>query len=130
MASEYQHIRDYDGVLRYADNATVPPDPANRDWQQWLVYTEAGGITDPAPPPSDPPPPEPDPNQRLDTGVAAAVIAYEALTPPPAPAQQPGGTGGLSTEERLLRLEETVQALCNGQMFHADTPPFARSTPA
>jgi hypothetical protein len=59
MASEYQHIRDYDGVLRYVDNATVPPDPANRDWQQWLAYTEAGGTTDPAPLPPEPPPPEP-----------------------------------------------------------------------
>jgi hypothetical protein len=59
MASEYQHIRDYDGVLRYADNATIPPDGGNRDWAVYTQYVEDGGTTDPAPPLPDPPPPEP-----------------------------------------------------------------------
>jgi hypothetical protein len=128
MASEYQLVTNFDGVKRTADEAFIPNDGGNRDWNEFLAWEAEGNTPDPAPAPPDPPPPEPDPNQRLDTGVAAAVIAYEALTPPPAPEQQPGGTGGMSTEERLLRLEETVQALCNGQMYHADTPPFARST--
>jgi hypothetical protein len=56
MAADYQHIRDYDGVLRYSDGATIPPDPANRDWQTYQQYVDAGGETDPAPepPPTDP----------------------------------------------------------------------------
>jgi hypothetical protein len=115
--AEYQHITDYDGVLRYVDSATIPPDDGNADWNIYLQYVEDGGITDPAPPPPDPPPPVPDPNVRLDNGVDAAVSKYDELTPAVAPAA--GGSGGLSVEERLLRIEETVKAMCEGHM--ADT---------
>ena len=65
MAAEYQQIRDAmtggisETVLRYADNAYIPPDPANRDRQQYDEYIAAGGATDPPDPLPEPPPPEP-----------------------------------------------------------------------
>jgi hypothetical protein len=106
MTAEYQHIANYDGVKRYIDEATIPPDGGNRDFQQWLEYDAAGGVTDPAPIPPEPVV-VPDPNQRLDDGVTAAVDTYSQYTP----AQLAGGAGGMSNEERLLRLEETMQAM-------------------
>jgi hypothetical protein len=114
MASEYQHIRDYDGVLRYADNATIPPDGGNRDWQMYLQYTEDGGTTDPAPPP----PvviPTPDPNERITTGVAAAVEQYNSATIPDVKPDLFGATDPGVTA-RLDRLERSLQALLQGQM--------------
>lgn len=53
--AEYQQIRDTDGsisesVLRRADNATIPPDPANRDRQEYEQYVADGGVTDPPAP--------------------------------------------------------------------------------
>jgi hypothetical protein len=47
-------------VIRTADGATIPADPANRDrieYEQWLAD---GGVPDPYVPP-DPPPPDPAP---------------------------------------------------------------------
>jgi hypothetical protein len=52
MASEYQLIANYDGVLRYADGATIPPDGGNRDWQTYTEWLAEGNEPDPAPPPS------------------------------------------------------------------------------
>lgn len=63
--AEYQRLLDaltgeISGiVLRYADGAFVPDDPANRDRQQYDEYVVAGGETDPPDPPPEPPPPEP-----------------------------------------------------------------------
>lgn len=38
------------GALRKSDNARIPPDPANRDWQEFLAWQDAGGMPDPADP--------------------------------------------------------------------------------
>jgi hypothetical protein len=81
--AEYQHITNYDGVLRYVDNATVPPDPANRDWQTYLQYVADGGTTDPAPAPPEPPPPAPfelaaDPVADMDAATKGYVDAEVA----------------------------------------------------
>jgi hypothetical protein len=78
--AEYQLIRDYDGVTRTADNATIPPDPANRDWQMYLQWCDAGNVADPAPPPPDPPPPAPvelpaDPVADMDAATKGYVDA-------------------------------------------------------
>jgi hypothetical protein len=114
MAAEYQYITNYDGVKRYIDEATIPPDEANRDWQEFLAWDAIeGNDPDPAPVPPEVVP-VPDPNVRLDSGVQAAVETYNAPI-----VDQQGGSGGLSVEERLLRLEESLKAMCNGQM--ADT---------
>jgi hypothetical protein len=57
--ADYQHIRDYDGVLRTQDQATIPPDGGNRDWQEYQAWLAEGNTPDPAPPLPDPPPPAP-----------------------------------------------------------------------
>ena len=35
-------------VVRLSDNATIPFDPANTDYQAYLKWVEEGGITEPA----------------------------------------------------------------------------------
>ncbi|HEY2243444.1 MAG TPA: hypothetical protein VGH47_04370 [Xanthobacteraceae bacterium] len=39
-------------ILRVADNATIPSDPANRDFQEFLAWIEQGNEPDPAPVPN------------------------------------------------------------------------------
>lgn len=39
-------------IKRDSDNATIPTDPANRDYQEYLEWLAAGGI--PSPPPAAP----------------------------------------------------------------------------
>lgn len=38
-------------ILRLADNATVPFDPANTDYQAYLEWVAQGGVPEPAPEP-------------------------------------------------------------------------------
>jgi hypothetical protein len=124
MAAEYQHIANYDGVLRYVDSATIPSDGANRDWQIYGQYVADGGVTDPAPPAPDVPPPPPDANMRITEGVKAALGAYDATTPTLSPSQlgSPQPTDPV-VEARLVRLETTMRALLDGQMTYIDPSP-------
>jgi hypothetical protein len=60
-------------ILRLADNAFIPPDPANTDYQQYLAWLEEGN--EPLPPD---PTPEPEPltaQQKLE----AAGLTIEEL---------------------------------------------------
>jgi len=57
--AQYQLTTNEHTILRVADNAHIPDDPANRDYQEYLAWTEAGGVPDPAPLPPEPPPPAP-----------------------------------------------------------------------
>ena len=41
-------------ILRLADNAFIPPDPANTDYAAYLEWVEAGNTPDPAPEPPAP----------------------------------------------------------------------------
>ena len=59
-------------IIRTTDNAFIPPDPANTDYQQYLVWLEEG---------NEPLPPDPEP------------------TPEPLTAQQKLEAAGLSIEE-------------------------------
>jgi hypothetical protein len=43
-----------DCILRLADNAYIPPDPANTDYAAYLQWVEQGGTPDPAPEPVAP----------------------------------------------------------------------------
>lgn len=52
MAQPYQLIANSTSVLRRADNATIPDDPANRDRQVYETWIADGNTPDPAPPPS------------------------------------------------------------------------------
>jgi hypothetical protein len=36
-------------ILRLADDAHIPPDPANRDYCEYLEWVKAGNMPDPAP---------------------------------------------------------------------------------
>jgi hypothetical protein len=51
MASEYQLTSNPRTVQRMADNAFIPDDPANRDYQTYLLWLDEGNTPDPAPPP-------------------------------------------------------------------------------
>lgn len=49
--ADYQ-LTDSTTVLRRADNAHIPDDPANRDRQTYDEWRAAGGVPDPPEPPS------------------------------------------------------------------------------
>ena len=46
-----------DAILRLADNAFIPPDPANTDYAEYLAWVEEGNTPEPAPAPPAPPAP-------------------------------------------------------------------------
>jgi hypothetical protein len=52
MAQPYQLITNSDGVLRIEDNAHIPNDGGNRDWQAYQVWLSEGNTPDPAPSPA------------------------------------------------------------------------------
>jgi hypothetical protein len=115
MAEPYQLVTNSDGVLRVEDNAYIPNDGGNRDWQEYQDWLAAGNTPDPAPPLPEIVP-VPDSNKRLDNGVTAATDAYEEYTPA---VNQRAAAGEPSVEERLLRLEQTIKAMCDGHMADA-----------
>ena len=41
-------LTQYETILRLADNAFIPPDPANTDYQQYLIWLEEGNEPLPA----------------------------------------------------------------------------------
>jgi len=62
-----------DAVLRLADKAFIPHDPANTDYAAYLEWLEAGNTPEPAP---EPPAPEPlTPAEKL----AASGLTVEEL---------------------------------------------------
>ena len=62
-----------DCILRLADNAFIPPDPANTDCATYLAWLEAGNTPEPAPEP--PAPPLLTPEEKL----AASGLTVEEL---------------------------------------------------
>ena len=45
--AEYQLTATNAVVIRTADGASIPNDPANRDWQEYQKWLAAGGVPDP-----------------------------------------------------------------------------------
>ena len=62
-----------DTILRLADNAYIPPDPANTDYAAYLEWLAAGNTPEPAPEPE--PVPELTPAEKL----AASGLTVEEL---------------------------------------------------
>ena len=62
-----------DIILRFSDNAFIPPDPANVDYQEYLAWLDAGNTPEPAPEPPVVTPPTP--AEKL----AAAGLTVEEL---------------------------------------------------
>ncbi len=61
-----------DTILRLADNAYIPPDPANRDYADFLAWKAEGNEPLPAP---EPPPPGPDYLAFWDALMVSTVYA-------------------------------------------------------
>jgi hypothetical protein len=118
--ADYQ-LTQTEEVIRSADGARIPNDPGNRDRIEYEAWLADGGVPDPYVPPEPQPPPA-DANARIDTGANSAVDAYNANTPPAVA----GGQGGMTAEERLLRLEESLKAMCNGHMAYLNEPPVIK----
>ena len=60
-------------ILRLADNAFIPPDPANTDYATYLEWVEAGNTPEPAPEPE--PVPELTTEQKLEAaGLTVAEL--------------------------------------------------------
>ena len=60
-------------IIRLADNAFIPPDPANTDYAQYLVWVGEGNTPEPADP--EPTPVELTPAQKLE----AAGLSVDEL---------------------------------------------------
>jgi hypothetical protein len=73
MTNAMYQLTTGDTILRLADNAFIPPDPANTDYQAYLAWLEAGNTPEPAPEPE--PVPELTPAEKL----AASGLTVEEL---------------------------------------------------
>ena len=51
-------------IIRTEDNTYIPPDPANRDYAEYLRWVDEGGVPDPYVEP-EPVPPQPSAEQQL-----------------------------------------------------------------
>lgn len=56
--ADYKLTANEHVVIRTVDNASIPDDPLNRDYVEYLAWADAGGVPDPyvAPPPTTPTP--------------------------------------------------------------------------
>jgi len=128
-------LTNSDIILRLEDNASIPPDPANRDYREYLDWIDAGNEPEPAP---VPPVPGPDylafwdalmvstvyasireqsfvslPMNTLATEFIALIGDAKAGRPNEAAIQQSMGTiltTGTFTEAHLTELQAALEA--------------------
>ena len=77
--AEYQ-LTATDIIIRTEDGASIPPDPANRDFAEYLQWVDAGGVPDPYVPP-EPVPPTPTTEQTLLFEHENRILALEGQPP-------------------------------------------------
>jgi hypothetical protein len=70
----YQLVTNFDGVQRIADEAFIPNDGGNRDWNEYQSWLAEGNTPDPAPPAPDTPPPA-----AIDPAIVALGARVAAL---------------------------------------------------
>jgi hypothetical protein len=78
--ADYQLTSTDDTVIRTADGAFVPNDPANRDWIEYQDWLADGGVPDPYVEP-EPVPPEPQPEAAVLYDHENRIRALEGLPP-------------------------------------------------
>lgn len=77
--AEYR-LTETDAVIRTADGAWIPNDPANRDWVEYQQWLEDGGVPDPYVPP-EPVPPTPTSQQEIMYDHENRIRALEGQAP-------------------------------------------------
>jgi hypothetical protein len=69
-----------DSIIRTEDGAYIPPDPANRDYAEYLQWVEGGGVPDPYVPP-EPVPDVPTAGEQLAFEHENRILALEGQPP-------------------------------------------------
>jgi len=77
--ADYQ-LTATDSVIRTEDGATIPADPANRDYAEYLQWVEDGGVPDPYVEP-EPVPPQPTQGQEILFEHENRILALEGQPP-------------------------------------------------
>lgn len=67
-------------VIRTEDGASIPPDPANRDYAEYLQWVEDGGVPDAYVPP-EPVPPTPTTEQQVLYDHENRIRTFEGQPP-------------------------------------------------
>lgn len=118
MAAEYKSLWDHmrpgelsTTTLRTRDQAFIPDDPANRDFQELAAWLEDGNTPDPPDPLPQPGPPTPDANARLDAGIEAARLASEQADQMAQGARSTRDDDGPVTQGQLAALQQQVNKI-------------------
>lgn len=77
--ADYQ-LTATDMILRTEDSACIPPDPANRDYAEYLQWVENGGVPDPYVAP-EPVPPQPTTQDQVLYDHENRLRSIEGLPP-------------------------------------------------
>lgn len=103
--TDYKLLRS-GAILRNADGASIPADSANTDYAAYLDWVVAGGVADPADPPS---------KDEINGPILAQIEALDVKRVRPAAeiaqAIATGGTPDSFSVNRLVVLSDQIAAL-------------------
>jgi hypothetical protein len=120
--ADYQ-LTATDVVIRTADHASIPNDPANRDRIEYNEWLAAGNTPDSAPPVPPPPPAPRDANARLDAGVLAALdVVLAVKTAMQNIPDTFNNANFIATKIQLDALTEAMARMLEGQAALPDLP--------